>query len=141
VSCGCRRLRLAACKALSWALLTHSRSGTTAESMATLLSFEADRRVLNITLNSFGTSLSKEERARLFPTIGRLFPAGNNVLARADDVEQVKGVCEMIPEYRGFLGGEGTGAGAGETSAEGLEDKMFREETRRECAAGAQRGP
>ncbi|PWN99589.1 ATPase, V0 complex, subunit D [Tilletiopsis washingtonensis] len=104
--------------------------GTTAESMATLLSFEADRRVLNITLNSFGTSLSKEERARLFPTIGRLFPAGNNVLARADDVEQVKGVCEMIPEYRGFLGGEGTGAGAGETSAEGLEDKMFREETR-----------
>ncbi|PWN40787.1 ATPase, V0 complex, subunit D [Ceraceosorus guamensis] len=101
--------------------------GQTAESMTTLLSFEADRRVLNITLNSFGTSLSKEERARLFPSVGRLYPAGNNILARADDVEQVKGVCDMVPEYRSFLDGPGAG---GEANAEGLEDRMFKEETR-----------
>lgn len=96
--------------------------------MCTLLAFEADRRVLNITLNSFGTSLSKEERARLFPTIGRLYPAGNNVLARADDVEQVKQVCDMVPEYKGFLGADG----ASEASAEGMEERMYREEARRE---------
>ena len=32
--------------------------------------FEADRRAINITLNSFGTELSKEDRKKLYPTIG-----------------------------------------------------------------------
>jgi hypothetical protein len=41
----------------------------------------------------FGTDLSKE-RARLFPTIGNLFPAGNNQLAKADDIEQVRAECQ-----------------------------------------------
>ncbi|CAG8732762.1 15181_t:CDS:2, partial [Acaulospora colombiana] len=50
--------------------------------------FEADRRTINITINSFGTELSKEQRAHLFPTIGNLYSAGNNALAKADDVEQ-----------------------------------------------------
>lgn len=103
--------------------------GPTAEAMTTLLAFEADRRVLNITLNSFGTSLSKEDRARLFPSIGRLFPAGNNVLARADDIDQVKAVCDYVPEYRAFFG-DATASSDGDSPADGLEDKMFKEETR-----------
>lgn len=105
-----------------------SLGGTTAETMAELLSFEADRRTINITINSFGTSLSKEDRARLFPTIGKLFPAGNNALAKADELEQVKAVCESIPEYRGFFD---AGPGAGEASADLLEDKMFKLEVQR----------
>ncbi|PWN93192.1 putative vacuolar atp synthase subunit D [Acaromyces ingoldii] len=113
-----------------FAAFCQSLGGSTAESMTKLLSFEADRRVLNITLNSFGTSLSKEERARLFPTIGRLFPAGNNILAKADDVDQVRAVCESVPEYRGFFAGDGGSGGDGDGAAEGLEDKMFKEETR-----------
>jgi V-type H+-transporting ATPase subunit d len=105
--------------------------GTTAQTMSTLLAFEADRRVLNITLNSFGTSLSKEDRARLFPNIGRLFPAGNNVLAKADDVEQVKAVCDMVTEYKSFFGDSASAAANdGDALADGLEDKMFKEETR-----------
>ena len=62
-----------------------SLGGPTAEIMHRILSFEADRRAINITINSFGTQLSKEQRAKLFPTIGRLFPEGNNALARAAD--------------------------------------------------------
>lgn len=104
--------------------------GPTAESMTKLLAFEADRRVLNITLNSFGTSLSKEDRARLFPSIGRLYPAGNNILAKADDVDQVKTVCDFVPEYRSFFG-DTASSGSTEAAADGLEDKMFKEETRR----------
>lgn len=110
-----------------------SLGGTTATVMSKLLSFEADRRTLNITLNSFGTSLTKEQRAKLFPAMGRLYPEGNNALARADDVEQVKAVCDMIPEYRGWWrdGGLGGGAGGDDNSdVEELEGKMFREETR-----------
>lgn len=36
--------------------------GATAEVMGEILQFEADRRAINITINSFGTELKKEER-------------------------------------------------------------------------------
>lgn len=76
--------------------------------MSRILQFEADRRTINITINSFGTELSKEQRARLYPAMGRLFPDGNNALAKADDPEQVKLVCEsVVPEYRGFFDSSG----------------------------------
>ncbi|KDN51307.1 putative vacuolar atp synthase subunit D [Tilletiaria anomala UBC 951] len=104
--------------------------GVTTDAMSELLAFEADRRVINITINSFGTSLSKEQRARLFPTIGKLYPAGNNQLAKADELEQVKAVCELVPEYRAFFDAAPGTAGAGEANADQLEDKMFKEESR-----------
>ncbi|KIM30082.1 hypothetical protein M408DRAFT_328483 [Serendipita vermifera MAFF 305830] len=77
--------------------------GPTYENMHRILAFEADRRTINITINSFGTELSKEQRARLFPTIGNLYPAGNNLLARADEIDQVRAVCEYVSEYRHFF--------------------------------------
>jgi len=77
--------------------------GPTAEVMQRILAFEADRRSINITINSFGTELSKERRAKLFPSIGRLYPAGNNALARAEDFEQVRQGCEGVTEYRAFF--------------------------------------
>lgn len=80
-----------------------SLSSPTSEVMREILSFEADRRTINITINSFNTELSKIQRAKLFPSIGRLFPEGNNQLAKADDIDQVRQVCEVIPAYRGFL--------------------------------------
>ena len=40
--------------------------------MSQILAFEADRRTINITVNSLGTGLTKDQRAKLFPTIGRL---------------------------------------------------------------------
>jgi V-type H+-transporting ATPase subunit d len=48
-----------------------SLGGPTADVMGRILAFEADRRAINITINSIGTELTKEQRARLFPTIGR----------------------------------------------------------------------
>lgn len=89
--------------------------------MSPILSFEADRRSLNITLNSFGTPLSKDARARLFPSFGRLYPSGTMALARADDIDQIKGVLEGVVEYRGFLE-------SGEGGAGGLEDAFFAHE-------------
>jgi len=84
----------------------------TSEVMSTILRFEADRRSINITINSFGTGLSKEQRASLFPDIGRLYPDGNFALARADDIESVKSIIENIPEYRDFLSGSGANGDA-----------------------------
>lgn len=84
--------------------------------MSRILAFEADRRNINITINSFGTELSKEQRARLFPAIGRLFPEGNNQLARADEIEQVRAACESVSEYRAFFDSSTGGGGGGQVN-------------------------
>ena len=107
----------------------------TSEVMSNILSFEADRRTINITVNSLGTALSKEQRASLFPKLGKLYPAGNNVLARADEVDQVRQVVEMVPEYREFFTASaskaftGTEDGSSGNVAENLEDHFFRVST------------
>ncbi|KAF8627504.1 hypothetical protein AX17_006315 [Amanita inopinata Kibby_2008] len=104
----------------------------TSDVMHRILSFEADRRTINITINSFNTELTKEQRARLFPDIGRLFPAGNNQLARADEFEQVRAVIDGVMEYRSFFD---SGSASNTQSNEGelgaatqLEDKFFQME-------------
>jgi V-type H+-transporting ATPase subunit d len=99
----------------------------TNEVMSRILSFEADRRTLNITINSFGTELSKDQRARLFPTIGRLFPEGNNALARADDIDGVVASIDHIAEYKSFFDKAGaTTGGADNEGASSLEDEFFK---------------
>jgi V-type H+-transporting ATPase subunit d len=115
-----------------------SIGGPTAEVMHQLLAFEADRRSINITINSLKTDLSKEQRAKLFPTIGRLFPDGNNLLAKADEIEQVRQACDTVCEYRTFFDGasstihaNGRDGEMDDTSTIGnLEDKFFATEVR-----------
>ncbi|KAH8104525.1 ATPase V0 complex subunit D [Cristinia sonorae] len=107
--------------------------GPTADVMTRILSFEADRRAINITINSFGTGLGKEKRATLYPTIGRLYPEGNNMLARAEDVDQVKAACEGVLEYKPFFDSSGANRNASSANgddyyggaAEDLEDRFF----------------
>ncbi|KAG1906431.1 ATPase V0 complex subunit D [Suillus fuscotomentosus] len=104
---------------------------TTVDVMHNILAFEADRRTINITINSFDTELTKEQRAKLFPAIGRLFPAGNNALAKADDIDQVRQVCDNVGEYRSFFdnsaSGQSNDLGDFGVAAQ-LEDRFFRME-------------
>ncbi|MEE6526806.1 hypothetical protein FKM82_027676, partial [Ascaphus truei] len=85
--------------------------------------FEADRRAFIITINSFGTELNKEEREKLYPTCGKLYPEGLKLLANADDYDQVKNTAEYYSEYKALF--EGVGTGTGEKT---LEDKFFENE-------------
>lgn len=114
-----------------------SLGGATEDVMHRVLAFEADRRTLNITINSFNTELTKENRAQLFPAIGRLFPAGNNALAKADDLDTVRAVCENVQEYRSFFdgapgGGQANGVHSGDQDESAavtqLEDHFFHTE-------------
>ncbi|KAH8114367.1 ATPase, V0 complex, subunit D [Phellopilus nigrolimitatus] len=106
---------------------TTQLGGPTGEVMGRILSFEADRRTLSVTINSFNTELTKEQRARLFPAIGRLFPEGNNALARADEIEQVRQACDAVVEYRAFF--DASGSSGGEESVAGqLEDRFIAHE-------------
>lgn len=62
--------------------------------------FEADRRAFIITVNSFGTDLSGDDRSALYPSCGKLAPNGLRLLAKAEDHEQVKAVAECYPVSR-----------------------------------------
>ena len=110
----------------------------TAEIMSEVLEFEADRRAINITLNSFGTELSKSERKKLYPEFGKLYPEGSLMLSRADDIESVALAVSGVPDYKAFFdtvglnqgGGAGPGNMAGGSGNEGksLEDMFYQKE-------------
>ncbi|KAG7242743.1 hypothetical protein INR49_020118 [Caranx melampygus] len=89
--------------------------GTTADTMCPILEFEADRRAFIITINSFGTELSKED-----PLPRRPCSAGP-----ADDYEQVKAVADFYPEYKLLF--EGAGSNPGDKT---LEDRFFEHEVK-----------
>lgn len=120
---------------------THSDiAGTpTAEVMSEVLEFEADRRSINITLNSFGTDLSKADRKKLYPNFGKLHPEGTLMLSRAEDAEGVRIAVDGVSDYRTFFdqtgtGGQGSSSGVGNMSGgvgdegKSLEDMFYQKE-------------
>jgi len=121
----------------NWVNSTDDIAGTpTAEVMSEVLEFEADRRSINITLNSFGTELSKADRKKLYPNFGRLHPEGTLMLSRADDVEGVRIAVEGVADYKTFFdqtglsgsGGVGNMAGGVGGESRSLEDLFYQKE-------------
>jgi V-type H+-transporting ATPase subunit d len=79
--------------------------GTTAEIMCGLLRARADRNAINITLNSFGTPLNdptlrETQRKLLYPSVGDLYPAGTELLSKADDEIKLADAVKAFTEYR-----------------------------------------
>lgn len=102
-----------------------SRGGTTAAVMGEILSFEADRRALNITLNSIGTELTRDDRKRLYSNFGLLHPHGQAELAAAEDFDGVRVAMERIPAYTALF------ARMGANEAQILDKVLYEEEVRR----------
>jgi V-type H+-transporting ATPase subunit d len=108
----------------------------TADIMGEILEFEADRRAINITLNSFGTELSKQERKKLYPSFGKLYPEGTFMLSRADDLEGVRIAVDMVGDYKTFFDQAGLSQGAstagnmagGGDDSKSLEDLFYQRE-------------
>lgn len=109
----------------------------TADVMTEILEFEADRRAINITLNSFGTELSKQDRKKLYPNFGRLYPEGTLMLSRAEDFEGVRLAVDGVQDYKSFFDAAGLGGGpagpgnmAGGSGSDGrsLEDMFYQKE-------------
>ena len=92
-----------------------SLGGETAEVMHSILSFEADREVLTLTLNTMGSQLgsemSEEMRRALYPNIGSLAPI-YTALAGARSLHDVVDCLHGFPEYEELLS-----ALAGQSSA------------------------
>jgi len=89
------------------------RNTPTSEVMTEVLEFEADRRAINITLNSFGTELSKMDRRKLYPDFGKLYPEGTLMLSRADDIEGVGLAVSGVYDYKTYFDTVGLGQGGG----------------------------
>jgi len=87
------------------------------ESMKELLQFEADRRAFIITVNSFDTELTKDDRSKLYPKCGKLFPEGLAMLGECEDYDQVRNVASYYPDYRKCFEGVDD---AGDTTLEDL---------------------
>ena len=110
----------------------------TQEVMVETLEFEADRRSINITLNSFGTELSKADRKKLYPNFGRLHPEGTLMLSRADDAEGVRIAVDGVHDYRTMMDQTGMGGGSsslgnqsggiGGDEGKSLEDMFYQRE-------------
>lgn len=108
----------------------HQIGGATFDVMGSILRFEADRRCFNITINSFGTELSKEDRAKLYPDIGNLFPEGLAMLKECSDHEEVQRVVGFFPEYKALFSDASMGAGE-----KTLEDRFFQHEVKLNVAS------
>merc|ERR1711937_119123 len=75
--------------------------GTTGEVMGEILRFEADRRAINITINSIGVpDMTKDDRDKLYPRMGELYPDGHMALSKCEDFEAVRSAMEKWPRYR-----------------------------------------
>jgi len=97
--------------------------GQTQLAMSEILEFEADRRSINITMNSFGTELTKHERETLYPSFGRLYPEGIQRLTKSEDNEQVRNAVDPYPEYRNLFQ-----ISSGMNTEKSLEDAFFEHE-------------
>lgn len=50
-----------------------------------------------ITINSFGKGITQDDRAKLYPNCGRLYPDGLQKLREADNLDAVQAVAERYP--------------------------------------------
>lgn len=104
--------------------------GTTAEIMCEILAFEADRRCFNITINSLDSSLTRDDRARLYPTCGKLYPYGLAMLAKAEDFDHVRQVADYYAQYKQLFDGQAANPAADANEGRTLEDKFTEYEVR-----------
>lgn len=110
--------------------------GSTAEVMAEILELEADRRAINITLNSLTEPTLVKVRDQLYPHIGRLYPTSTGIcdkknnlyvskLAQATEIDNVRVCVDAFPEYKKAL--EGLGGEVRSDEAEKPLEKEFDE--------------
>ena len=80
-----------------------SLGGVTASVMKEILEFEADRRSINITINSFGTELSVDDKKKLYPSFGQLYPEGIDKLLKAEDLDMVRAAVDFYTPLDQFF--------------------------------------
>ncbi|GMM30080.1 H(+)-transporting V0 sector ATPase subunit D [Martiniozyma asiatica (nom. inval.)] len=85
------------------------------EIMQNLLSFEADKRAINIVLNSIDSALTPADKEKMLPTIGSLAdPALRYHLTTSTDLENLKMTIQSVGSYKSLF-----------DDSSSLEDKLY----------------
>lgn len=78
--------------------------GQDKEIMLKILSFEADKRVINITINSMCNSeVPSKVKMSLYPCWGKFYPDYHEKLSQTENVEQLKQIINLFEEYKQFF--------------------------------------
>lgn len=104
--------------------------GATAEVMGGILELEADRRAINLTINSLDTDLGStgaaekgaagiKLRETLYPSFGVIYPEGTSRLTKATDIDAVRSAVDAFPQYRALF------ADMGMEEEKSIEDQFF----------------
>ncbi|KAG0684235.1 H(+)-transporting V0 sector ATPase subunit d [Pichia californica] len=96
----------------------------TDEIMDRLLNFEADKRTINICINSIDTDLSTEEKMKMLPSIG-LLTSNDSIkyqLSELSDLENLKILISSVGPYKEFFNDSSSSSTAGGKS---LEDSFY----------------
>lgn len=75
-----------------------------------------------ITINSFTTGLSHDDRYKLYPTCGKLYPYGLEELRKAENKERVYSIAQMYSDYRVVFDTV--------SESKAIEDKFFEQEVK-----------
>ncbi|ODV86450.1 hypothetical protein CANARDRAFT_206846 [[Candida] arabinofermentans NRRL YB-2248] len=74
------------------------------EIMERLISFEADKRSINICLNSLDTDISIDDKLKMLPELGKLSnSAYKNQLTQVEDLENLKSIITSVGEFKNFF--------------------------------------
>jgi len=68
-----------------------------------VLSSGAGHKAINIIINSFETELNKQDRNKLYLSLGKLNRAGSCALSKMDGVERVKAAVASLSKYEAFF--------------------------------------
>lgn len=96
----------------------------TGEIMIRSLNFEADKRTINICINSLDTELSTEEKLKMLPSIG-LLASNESIkfqLAELADLENLKILISSIGPYKDFFNDN---PAASSSNSKSLEDCFY----------------
>ena len=78
----------------------HKRNSEIIIKSQKLLCLEADRHAIRITVNSFGTELSKCDRQSLFTDFGNLHPEGQSRLMQCESFDEVRNILSTYPDLQ-----------------------------------------
>lgn len=112
-----------------YAYCTQEIGGETGQVMKTLLEFEADRRAISITLNSFKTNLNEpsnrdSERKKLYCSFGTLYPEATMFqFSKVGDEQQLAQVLEPYKVFSDLLRQASEGG-----SSKSFEDLLYEHE-------------
>jgi len=119
---------------------TEELGGETGQIMGELLAFEADRRAISITRNSFRTNLNEpssrdNERKKLYCCFGSLYPEATLFsFSKVGDETQLLNALEPYKLYADLLrqgqdlGGASSSAAGGSASGKSFEDLLYEHE-------------